>query len=138
YGLADDLVARCENDSADGRRAATALLDLSAAPTALVCVSDVIALGCLSELAVRGLRPGRDVAVAGFDDAPFAALPGIDLTSVQQPIEHAGADVVRLLVNALAGNTTEKKHILLAPSLRVRSSTILSGDPNSPRGTHTS
>ena len=79
-------------------------------------------MGCLAEVRARALRPGRDVAVVGFDDTPFARLPGIELSSLEQPVETVGVEVVRLLVNMLSGVTRQPSHTLLEPSLRVRSS----------------
>lgn len=126
HGLAADLIARCENDSGAARGCAAALLDAADPPTALVCASDVLALGALTEIQARGLRPGRDVGVVGFDNAAFARLPGIELSSLDQPIEEAGRAVVRLLLDALSDAPREAgadpHRLLLEPSLRVRSS----------------
>jgi DNA-binding LacI/PurR family transcriptional regulator len=120
------LVARCENDSEAARACTAALLDAADPPTALVCASDLLALGALTELRARGLVPGREVGVVGFDNAAFARLPGIELSSLDQPIERAGATAVRLLVDALTGDAGPH-HLLLEPSLRIRSSSVRSG-----------
>jgi DNA-binding LacI/PurR family transcriptional regulator len=87
-----------------------------------VCASDVLAMGCLEEVRARGLRPGRDVAVVGFDDTPFARLPGIDLSSLEQPVETVGVEVVRMLLDMLNGVGWQPRQALLEPLLRVRSS----------------
>lgn len=108
-----------------GRALAGRLLDDPEPPTALVCVSDFFAHGALSALLVRGLRPGRDVAVTGFDDLPWAAMPGFDLTSLSQPIEEIGQAVVEMLVTRLTGHDEPSgppSHQLLEPTLTVRSS----------------
>jgi DNA-binding LacI/PurR family transcriptional regulator len=124
------LVARCEDSVDAARGLAGGLLDLAQPPTAIVCASDVLAMGCLAEVRARGLRPGRDVAVVGFDDTPFAQLPGVELSSVEQPIETVGAEVVRLLLDTLSGTARQPRHTLLEPSLRVRSSSRgFHGDP---------
>jgi DNA-binding LacI/PurR family transcriptional regulator len=124
HGLSHDVVARCEDSIEASRRLAAGLLDLADAPTALVCASDALAMGCLAEVRARGLRPGADVAVVGFDDTPFARLPGLDLSSVAQPIEEIGREVVRLLVDTLSGALPQPRHVLLEPSLRARSSSL--------------
>jgi DNA-binding LacI/PurR family transcriptional regulator len=124
HGLRHDLVARCEDSIEASRRLAAGLLDVARPPTALVCASDVLAMGCLAEVRARGLRPGHDVAVVGFDDTPFARLPGLDLSSVEQPIEDIGAEVVRLLVDTLGGTMPQPRQVLLEPSLRARSSSL--------------
>ena len=42
--------------------------------TAWVAVTDALAIRALSWLAGKGVRPGRDLSVAGFDDSPDAFL----------------------------------------------------------------
>ena len=56
---------------ASGREASAVLLD-EAQPSAFVCASDTLAMGVLHTLAERGLRPGHDIAVTGFDDSQVA------------------------------------------------------------------
>ncbi len=129
HGL-DDVLVRTATDGIDQGRALGA--DLLArgpdrAPTAFVCVSDTFAIGCLQAVRDRGLEPGRDVAVVGFDDSPAASLPGIGLTSVRQPIDEAGDAVVRLATDVLLdpGNTGERTEgLLLPPTLVVRTSSV--------------
>ena len=70
------LACRVEDSVASGREAAGRLLD-DAAPTAFVCASDTLAMGVLHALDERGLRPGADIAVVGFDDSQVAqVVPG--------------------------------------------------------------
>lgn len=100
HGLAagDDLVVRCKDMTvADGQRAAETLLELENPPSAIMAGCDVLALGGLRALAARGLRPGRDVAVTGFDDSPLAAAVTPGLTSVRQPVADIAATLLRLL-----------------------------------------
>lgn len=83
-----------------GRKAAATMLDLPTPPTAIVCASDSLALGAWTEITARGLRPGVDVAVVGFDDSPTAAVVG--LSSVAQPYDEAAAACLRMLQELLA------------------------------------
>ena len=48
-----------------------------------------------------GRRVPDDVAVVGFDDSPSAAHTDPPLTTVHQPVEAMGREMVRLLVEAL-------------------------------------
>jgi DNA-binding LacI/PurR family transcriptional regulator len=73
------------------------------APTAFVCASDSLALGVTAELRDRGIRPGADAAVIGFDDTPTASVLG--LSSVAQPIADVAAECVRQLRTILRGDT---------------------------------
>ncbi|MEW2380758.1 substrate-binding domain-containing protein [Micromonospora sp. NPDC047707] len=95
---------------AEGERHARGLL-AEAAPTALLCASDSLALGALQ--AVRADAP--DVAVIGFDDTPVAAAVG--LTSVSQPLGEAAARCVDLLTAVLDGPHRTTDQVLLQPSL---------------------
>lgn len=120
-------VVRDRQGREDGRVIAGQLLDGPEPPTALVCVSDLCAYGALRAVAERRLRPGRDVAVVGFDDTPAAALPGIELTSVSQPIEEVGRAAVELLLATLGVRWDTVAHRLLRPTLSVRASSVGGG-----------
>ncbi|MBA3289633.1 MAG: LacI family DNA-binding transcriptional regulator [Acidimicrobiia bacterium] len=122
-GLAVAGIAHTVNHYDDGRRAAAELLAQADPPTAVVCVSDELAVGCDTAIRDRDLVPGRDVAVTGFDDTSSAALPTVSLTSVRQPLQEVGDHVVRLLVDALRDPGADPEHVLLVPELVVRHST---------------
>ncbi|SNR40640.1 LacI family DNA-binding transcriptional regulator [Actinomadura mexicana] len=113
-------------DAAGGRAAAARLLRHDPRPTALFAVNDFAAIGALGVLRDQGLRPGRDVAVAGYNDTPLAAELPIPLTSVRSPMREMGARALDLLVELLAGGTAPAER--LPPSLVVRAST----DPATP------
>lgn len=115
------LACRVEDSIASGRDAAARLLD-EAAPTAMLCASDTLAIGVLHTLAERGLRPGADVAVAGFDDSQVAQVVPGGLTSVRQPLEQVAVEVVRALAGLLSVPSSPAEGVLLAPSLVVRES----------------
>jgi DNA-binding LacI/PurR family transcriptional regulator len=71
-------------------------------PTAILAMSDELALGVLRAATAAGLRMPEDVAVVGFDDTPAAQRAG--LSSVRQPLYdkgwHAGRQVLALLAGA--------------------------------------
>ncbi|KRB37312.1 LacI family DNA-binding transcriptional regulator [Microbacterium sp. Root180] len=82
-----------------GYASAQALIDEGVtAGTVVVGIRDVVAIGVMSALREAGRRVGEDVAVAGFDDIPFAqdAAPG--LTTVRVPLEELGYRAVRAVV----------------------------------------
>ena len=107
----------------EGRIATSILLEGAHPPTALVCVSDSIALGAWTELTGRGLRPGQDLAIVGFDDSPTAEVIG--LSSAAQPLDQVATACLSLLHTVL--NATEPAAgppgpVLLEPRLMVRAS----------------
>ena len=127
-GLDVRPVAVAVEDGIETGYGATArLLDRRRPPTAFVCVSDGMAVGCLQTLRERGLRPGHDAGVVGFDDSPLAGMPGVELTSLQQPVETVGEAVVARLLRRLAEPDAPAEPLLLPPRLVVRTSTDPAG-----------
>ena len=84
------------DDLADARPAARDLL-AARRPTALVCASDLLALGALAAVQRARPRPGGDVAVVGFDDTPVAAGRRADRRCAQ-PLGAAAEAVLELLL----------------------------------------
>ena len=78
-------------------------LSASPPPTALVCLSDQLALGALAAARERRLSVPGDVSIAGFDDIPEAARTSPPLTTVHQPHAEKGRLATRLLLDQLAG-----------------------------------
>ncbi|SFF16081.1 DNA-binding transcriptional regulator, LacI/PurR family [Actinoplanes philippinensis] len=67
----------------------------------IFAVNDVMAIGAMTAIREAGLQPGRDVAVAGFDDIDAARDVTPMLTSVRVPLRELGRRAVEL---ALAGD----------------------------------
>ena len=110
------IVSGGHNAFASGVRGAEYVLDSQDRPTAIVGLSDVQALGAMEAMKVRGLTPGRDLTLAGFDDIPAAEPAG--LTTVRQPIKDKGRRVGRILLDP---SSTERQ-VLMPTQLIVRSS----------------
>lgn len=91
------VLAAGHNAVASGAAAARWLMQRPEPPTAVVGLSDVLALGALSALADLGHAVPSEVSVVGFDDIPDAARYG--LSTVRQPVRDRGRAVGRLLVN---------------------------------------
>lgn len=113
------LASRVEDTVSSGREASAVLLD-EARPTAFVCASDTLAMGVLGTLADRGLRPGRDVCVIGFDDSQVAQVVSPGLTSVRQPLEDVAVEIGRALEGLLAHPPTVGPGVMLVPTLALR------------------
>jgi DNA-binding LacI/PurR family transcriptional regulator len=107
-----------EASVAGGASAAGRLLDRADRPTAILAMSDLLALGVLQAAAARGIEvPGR-LSVVGFDDIPAAAGATPALTTVTQPHTEKGLAAVRLL----AGGADPAQSVLLPCALVVRAS----------------
>jgi len=99
------LVRRAEYKAAGARRAALDLLSQPEPPDALLVANNAMAVGVLQALRELDLRPGRDVGVVAFDDAPWAELLDPPLTVVAQPAYELGTEAARLLLARIADNT---------------------------------
>jgi DNA-binding LacI/PurR family transcriptional regulator len=83
---------------ASGASGAAQVLDRDPQVTALICTSDVLALGALTEAARRGLRVPHDITVTGFDGIRAGEEAG--LTTVRQPVMEKGRAAGKLLLDA--------------------------------------
>lgn len=117
-------IIRTEHTEASGRRAMHTLLNLppDRRPTAVVAVSDLMAIGAMNAIYEAGLQPGRDVAVIGFDDIPTAQYLHPSLTTLRQPIAEVGQRVVNMLLKLIRGEDLAERKVLLPPKLIVRES----------------
>ena len=88
--LPDEYVRDGDFSSASGYRETCELLALAEPPTAIVAASDLMALAALQAVWESGRRPGRDVAVVGFDDLEAAALAHPPLTTIRQDRQELG------------------------------------------------
>jgi DNA-binding LacI/PurR family transcriptional regulator len=91
--------------------------------TAIVCGSDLMALGAIR--AVRGIGfsvPG-DVSVVGYDDSMLIAFTDPQLTTVRQSVQAMGEAAVRALLDEIAGEPAPRAEYIFRPDLIVRGST---------------
>jgi len=109
------------NTREGGCLAAGLLLDRHPRPSAIIALSDQLALGALEAAAQRGLAVPGDLSVAGFDDIPAAAAARPALTTVHQPLREKGTVAARLVLQAWAA--TEPPEVSLPTALVVRAST---------------
>jgi DNA-binding LacI/PurR family transcriptional regulator len=78
-------------------RATGELLARDPAITAILAMSDVMALGALDHCNTEGIRVPQHLSVAGFDDVPEAKRSSPPLTSVHQPIREKGRRAAELV-----------------------------------------
>jgi LacI family transcriptional regulator len=97
------------------------LLALPEPMTAIMCVSDLVALGVMRCLRKRGIKVPDDIAVVGYDDVPFAAELSTSLTTVRQPTYQLGYTAATLLL-ADADGATDHQQVVFQPELVVRES----------------
>ncbi|MBZ5620808.1 MAG: LacI family transcriptional regulator [Acidobacteriia bacterium] len=113
-----------------GRQAARSLLATDFAPTAIVCVNDVTAVGALYELRERGIRVPQDVSVTGFDNIKLSEFCYPALTTVHIPRERVGHIICDCLLPRSGKPAVIDSEIVIDPEFVVRDST----GPVSPSG----
>ncbi len=87
-----------ETDRGDiGYRLACRVLDVASRPTAVLAMSDELALGVLRAAQERGILVPSELSVVGYDDTPQAVHD--QLTTVHQPLAEKGATAARLLLS---------------------------------------
>ncbi|RII14952.1 HTH-type transcriptional regulator DegA [Streptomyces sp. YIM 130001] len=104
-----------------GQAAAGVLLDRGC--TAVVCASDMMALGAVRAVRRRGLNVPGDVSVVGFDDSQLIAFTDPPLTTIRQPVQSMGQAAVRALLEEVDGEPAPHTEFVFMPELVVRGST---------------
>jgi LacI family transcriptional regulator len=106
-----------------GRVAARQIVSRDALPDAVVCGSDVIAAGLMSEMSRLGIGIPSDLRVTGFDGIALADLTTPRLTTLRQPVEAIASQAVERLFSRLADPGSPSRQSIILPTLVIRSST---------------
>ncbi len=111
------------SDFAAGRDAARQLLTSGFAPTAILCVNDLFAVGVLRELHTRNVSVPGEISVTGFDNIEVAEFASPSLTTINIPRER----IARALFHGLSAPDLQAagqaSHYTIDPELIVREST---------------
>ncbi|MGE5690295.1 MAG: LacI family DNA-binding transcriptional regulator [Pseudomonadota bacterium] len=118
----DGLVAFDDFGIGGGRAAIARLLDRPSPPTAVICSSDVMAIGVLQEAARRGVRVPADLSVVGFDGIA-ADWTEPRLTTIEQPIAEIAETAVDALRRLIDDPDRPLPHFVFPPKLRRGAST---------------
>jgi LacI family transcriptional regulator, repressor for deo operon, udp, cdd, tsx, nupC, and nupG len=103
--------------------AAAAMRLLDAGCTAVICGSDLMALGVIRAVRDRGLQVPADVSVVGYDDSPLIAFTDPPLTTIRQSVQAMGSAAVRALLDEISGVNARGAEYVFRPELVVRGST---------------
>ena len=105
-----------------GIAGAEALLKQEQPPTALLCVTDALAIGAIQFCRKFGLKPGADVTVIGYDGLPVGEYLDPPLTTFSQSAQEAGGRVARMLIDVLDGKAPASLQALAKADLIRRAS----------------
>lgn len=115
-GITNELAAR---------EAVLEILKLPDHPTAILCVTDAVAIGAIHALAHAGIDVGSEMSVIGFDGLPMGEAIHPGLTTMSQASYQIGREVGRIVVaqaNKANSPASEFSQILWEASLTVRGS----------------
>ena len=99
------------------------LLKLDKPPTAILTVSDTLAIGAIKYLKTAHIKVGEDIEVIGFDNASITKVYDPSVSTVSQPRYDLGTVSVDLLVEKINNLSVVNKGIILPHELILRDST---------------
>ncbi|MGH9214107.1 MAG: LacI family DNA-binding transcriptional regulator [Acidimicrobiales bacterium] len=121
------VIQAASNSDEQADEAALALLTGDPRPTAVLCMSDVLAQGVVRAARTQGLAVPEGLSVVGFDDSPVARRGAPSLTTVRQDVVAKGRLASEALTSAIeharAGTKARARHRTLPTELVVRQST---------------
>ncbi|GID98589.1 LacI family DNA-binding transcriptional regulator [Amorphoplanes digitatis] len=120
--VGEGIVVNGDFSEESGAEAMRRLLDRHPDVDAVFAAADMMAAGALRVMRERGLVAPRDIAVIGFDDSVIARHTDPPLSSVHQPIEEMGQEMVRLLLAKIDGEEAEEGGLVLSTRLVLRGS----------------
>ncbi|WP_116114906.1 LacI family DNA-binding transcriptional regulator [Austwickia chelonae] len=117
----DRLIATTWYTVEGGAEAAARLVDQEC--TALICGSDIMALGAIQEIRRRGLEVPGDISVIGHDDSPLIAFTDPPLSTLRQDVDAMGRAAVSALLGEINGHPAPRADLVFHAELVERGST---------------
>jgi len=105
-----------------GKRAAQNLLSHDEKPSAVFCVSDVLALGVIAQAQEMGLDVPSQLSVTGFDDVDYTKMFHPYLTTVKVPCYDLGKKAMILLQRCMQKKDNIETDVFLSHDFVVRES----------------
>ncbi len=106
--LNPEYIINCNLGFEGGMNAAKQLLELSAPPTALFFVSDMLAVGAVNFLNSNGYHVPDDIAVMGFDNIEMCKMVLPHITTVAQPMIQMGRRAAEMLFRLMQNSDSSE------------------------------
>lgn len=121
FGELDDSIIKYNYpDRQHGFDSAAEIIQQGNIPTAVIASNDSIALGVIECFMVNGFNIPNDVSIIGFDNIEFSSLPGISLTTVNEPRYDIGVMAAESIIKLINGSMTPPIQIDIEPELIMR------------------
>lgn len=98
--------------SIEGQNAMKGLMQGRNRPTAVICGTDVLAIGALAQAHQSGIDVPRDVSIAGINDIEFASFTAPPLTTMRLPAEEIGTRCAEYLLDRIASRSVSAENTL--------------------------
>jgi DNA-binding LacI/PurR family transcriptional regulator len=121
-GLGAPVVRHGDYRESGGHAVGRELLAADDRPTAVIAANDRMAIGVMAAASDLGLDIPRQLSVVGFDNLPVSRFVRPSLTTVESSGVAAGREAMRVVLSALAHETTPTR-IVMPCELIVRQST---------------
>lgn len=105
-----------------GQLAAQDLLGKKPDVTALICMSDDLAIGAIKHIKTIGKSVPDDISVVGFDNVAYSEFFDPSLTTVAQPAESLGSEAAKMLLSKIHGSDVQQGRKVLEANIIVRES----------------
>lgn len=79
--------------------------------TAIICCSDIMAMGLIEGLKGIGKAVPEDISVVGFDDLNLLKFTSYNLTTMKQDFNKLGIEAFKLINDMLQGRTAQQQKI---------------------------
>lgn len=120
HDICDPVLVTCENDEKASFVACKKLLEKEKV-TAIVCATDLIALGAVHAIQRLGMKVPDDIAVTGFDGFGYEDTVVPNLTTAKQPLREVGIRLADTVIRMINGEQIESG-VYVEPTLLVQQS----------------
>jgi DNA-binding LacI/PurR family transcriptional regulator len=122
--LEPEFIVESDLSVRNGYRAMQFLLRRSRPPTAVLAITDAVAIGAMGAAAAEGRCIPGDISIVGFNDIPYAASVHPPLTTVQEPMYALGELAAHVLLDTIRhGPSVKPVRTVLNCALVIRGST---------------
>lgn len=87
------------------------LMNLKTPPTAVFSSNNLTTLGCLKYITEKGLKPGEDISIIGFDEIEALKIIDYNLSVIDRDAKEQGKEAMKLLYKAIKRESAHKKSI---------------------------
>ncbi len=95
-----------------GRQGARRLIQAMPDADAILCATDLLAIGCIQELQAQGIAVPRQIAVMGVDNTLYGQLFTPALTTLDNKLAEVSLTAARSLLNVLEGGAVSHRVML--------------------------